>query len=151
IHKGRHDPGAEFDGTTGRVDAEAEAAEEIDAASNQSLVPSSLGLTFCIDGDAKQIEVEARWGQYARLYEHEHTKTINKKIKDADGNVIRTEQTEVKAKVWQREPCGGKLTIDLVDGVISHRAPDKDRPEVRVQGTVRPKNVNGDRLVTLFL
>ena len=75
----------------------------------------------------------------------------NKKIKDADGNVIRTEQAEVKVKVWQRVPCGGKLTIDLVEGVVSHRAPDGEHPEVRVQGTVRDKNANGDRLVTLFL
>lgn len=151
IHKGRHEPGAEFDSTTGRVDAEAESADEIDATSNQSLVPSSLGLTFCVDGDVKRIEVEARWGQYQRLYDHEHTKTINKKIKDAEGNVIRKEETEVKAKVWQRVPCGGKLTLDLADGVISHRPPDKDRQEVRVQGTVRAKNANGDRLITLFL
>jgi len=63
VHKGRHDPGAEFDSTTGRVDAEADSSDEIDAASNQSLVPSSFGLTFCVDGDAKQIEVEARWGR----------------------------------------------------------------------------------------
>lgn len=151
VHTGRHEPGAEFDSTTGRVDPEAESVDEIDATSNQSLVPSSLGLTFCVDGDAKQIEVEARWGQYERLYEHEHTKTVNKKVKDAHGNVLRKEATEVKAKVWQRVPCGGKLTLSLADGVISHRAPDKDRPDVRLQGTVRPKNANGDRLITLFL
>ncbi|MCW2189464.1 hypothetical protein AB7M45_002234 [Bradyrhizobium elkanii] len=151
VHKGRHEPGAEFDSTTGRVDAEAESADEIDATSNQSLVPSSLGMTFCVDGDVKEIEIEARWGQYERLYEHEHTRTINKKVKDAEGNVIRKEQTEVKAKVWQRVPCGGKMKLNLVDGVISHRPPDKDRQDVRVQGTVRPKNANGDRLITLFL
>ena len=85
------------------------------------------------------------------VYEHEHTKTVNKKIKDADGNVIRTEQAEVSVKVWQRVPCGGKLTIDLAEGVVSHRAPDSEHPEVRVQGTIRGKNANGDRLVTLFL
>jgi hypothetical protein len=151
VHHGRHEPGAEFDSTTGRVDAEAESADEIDAASNQSLVPSSFGMTFCVDGDAQRIEVDARWGQYVRVYDHEHTKKINKKIRDADGNVIRTEQQDVKVKVWQRVPCGGKLTINLVEGVISHRAPDSEHPEVRVQGTIRDKNANGDRLVTLFL
>ena len=151
VHHGRHEPGAEFDSTTGRVDAEADSADEIDASSNQSLIPSSFGMTFCVDGDVKRIEVDARWGQYVRVYDHEHTKTVNKKIKDADGNVIRTEQAEVKVKVWQRVPCGGKLTIDLVEGVLSHRAPDSEHPEVRVQGTIRGKNANGDRLVTLFL
>lgn len=151
VHHGHHEPGAEFDSTTGRVDAEADSADEIDASSNQSLIPSSFGMTFCVDGDVDRIEVAATWGQYVRDYDHEHTKTVNKKIKDADGNVIRTEQAEVKVKVWQRVPCGGKLTIDLVEGVVSHRAPDGDHPEVRVQGTVRGKNANGDRLVTLFL
>ena len=151
VHHGRHEPGAEFDSTTGRVDAEADSADEIDASSNQSLIPSSFGMTFCVDGDVEQIEVGTKWGQYVRVYEHEHTKTVNKKIKDADGNVIRTEQANVKVKVWQRIPCGGWLTIDLVEGVVSHRAPDSEHPEVRVQGTIRSKNANGDRLVTLFL
>ena len=151
VHHGLHEPGAEFGTTRGRVDAEADSADEIDASSNQSLIPSSFGMTFCVDGDVKQIEVEATWGQYVRLYDHEFTKTVNKKIRDADGNVIRTEEAQVKVKVWQRIPCGGKLPIDLTEGVISHRAPDSAHPEVRVQGTVRKKNANGDRLITLFL
>ena len=151
VHHGRHEPGAEFDSTTGRVDAEADSADEIDASSNQSLIPSSFGMTFCVDGDVPRIEVEAKWGQYVRLYDHQHKKTVNKKIKDPDGNVIRTEHAEVSVKVWQRVPCGGKLTIDLAEGVVSHRAPDSEHPEVRIQGTIRGKNLNGDRLVTLFL
>lgn len=151
VHTGRHDPGAEFDSTSGHVETEADAADEIDAASNQSLVPSSVGYTFCVDGDVKAIEVEARWGRYVRSYDHDHTKTVNKKIKDEHGNVVDTEEQEVKVKVWQREPCGGRITIDLTEGAIAHRAPDKNQPEVRVQGTVRGKNANGDRLVTIFL
>lgn len=151
VHHGRHEPGAEFGTTRGRVDAEADSADEIDASSNQSLIPSSFGMTFCVDGDVERIEVEAGWGQYIRVYDHEHTKTVNRKVRDADGNVMRTEQAQVKVKVWQRVPCGGKLTIDLVEGVVSHRAPDAAHPEVRVQGTIRDKNANGDRLITLFL
>lgn len=151
VHHGRHEPGAEFDSTSGRVDAEADTAVEIDAASNQSLVPSSLGFTFCVDGDATQIEVEARWGQYVRLYEHAHVKTINKKIRDDDGNVVDTEREEIKAKVWQRNPRGGKIILELVDGVIGHRSIDEEQPEIRLQGAIRAKNANGDRLVTVFL
>ena len=151
IHTGRHEPGAEFDSTTGRVDAEAEASDEIDATSNQSLIPSSFGFTFCVDGDVDSIEVDARWGQYVREYDHGNTKTFNKKIKDADGHVIDTEQQEVKVKVWQRVPCGGKVKLDLLVGSVPHQAPDKEHPEVRIQGTVRGKNESGDRLVTLFL
>ncbi len=151
IHTGRHDTGAEFEGSTGRVDAEADAADEIDAASNQSLIPSSLGFTFCVDGDVESVEVEAVWGQYVREYDHDHTKPIKKKIKDEHGNVIDVQTEEIKAKVWQRVPRGGTIKLDLKEGVIAHQAPDKEHPEVRIQGTVRSKNANGDRLVTLFL
>lgn len=150
-HTGRHDTGAEFDRTTGRVDAEADASDDIDAASNQSLVPSSFGFTFCIDGTVKQIEVEARWGRYVRIYEHEHRRPVNRKIRDEHNRLVRIDREEVPAKVWQREPCGGAVAIDVQEGAISHTIPDAANPEVRVQGTIRPANANGDRLITLFL
>lgn len=143
VHEGRHDPGAEFDSTTGKVDTESEASDEIDSTSNQSLVPSSFGITFCVDGDVERIEAEACWGRYERIYDHEITKArVNKET---------GKEEEVKVKVWQRIPCGGKLVLDLKEGAISHRAPDAENPEVRVQGTVRGRSSNGDRLVTLFL
>ena len=158
VHTGVHDTGAEFESTTGRVEPEAEAADEIDATNNQSLVPSSFGITFCVDGDVERVQVEALWGRYERIYDHELTKTINKKLKDDDGEFIRdkngnvqTEETAQKVKVWQRIPCGGKIEIEMKEGVVSHLAPDSTVPEVRIQGTVRDKNEKGDRLVTLFL
>ncbi|MTI79076.1 MAG: helicase [Marinobacter sp.] len=133
---GRHEPGAEFGTATGRVEPEADSGDEIDAASNQSLVPSSLGMTFCVDGDAETIEIEANWGQYERIPNDDHD------LLKPNGK---------KAKVWQRIPCGGKIVLPLSEGVIPHQAPDNDFPEVRIQGSVRAKNANGDRLVTLFL
>jgi hypothetical protein len=150
---GQHEPGAEFAGATGRVEAESDAGDEIDASSNQSLIPSSMGLTFCVACDAPAIEVEVRFGCYERLSGEDggRTKTINRKIRDADGNVIRLEQEEVRARVWQRIPCGGKLTLPLTTGVIPHQALDPERPEIRIQGNIRTPNANGDRLVTLFL
>ena len=133
---GRHEPGAEFGTATGRVEPESDSGDEIDAASNQSLVPSSLGMTFCVDGDADKIEIEARWGRYERVPNSDH------ELLKSNGQ---------KAKVWQRIPCGGKIVLPLTEGIIPHQAPDKEFPEVRVQGSVRAKNANGDRLVTLFL
>ena len=133
---GRHEPGAEFGTATGRVEPESDSADEIDAASNQSLVPSSLGMTFCVDGDVGQIEIEARWGRYERLPNDEH------ELLKSNGQ---------KAKVWQRIACGGKIVLPLTEGMIPHQAPDNEFPEVRVQGSVRAKNTNGDRLVTVFL
>jgi hypothetical protein len=53
---GQHEPGAEFAGTTGRVEPESDSTDEIDASSNQSLIPSSMGFTFCVSGDASAIE-----------------------------------------------------------------------------------------------
>ncbi|SEF89572.1 DISARM system helicase DrmA [Marinobacterium lutimaris] len=140
---GQHEPGAEFGTATGRVEPESDSSDEIDTASNQSLVPSSLGMTFCVEGDAERIEIEVSWGRYERNNEHEIYRTrINRET---------GAEEQVKAKVWQRIPCGGKLVLPLTEGVISHRAPDKSYPDVRVQGSVRAKNANGDRLVTLFL
>ena len=116
VHEGRHDPGAEFDSTTGKVDAESEASDEIDSTSNQSLVPSSFGITFCVDGDVERIEVEARWGRYERVYHHEITKThVNKET---------GKEEEIKAKAWQRIPCCGTFVLDLKEGIISHRERD---------------------------
>jgi hypothetical protein len=136
IAPGRHEPGAEFGTATGRVEPESNDSDEIDAASNQSLVPSSFGMTFCVDGDVERIEVEARWGSYERVPNEEHE---------------LTRPSGQKAKVWQRIPCGGKLVLPLTQGVISHQAPDANRPAVRIQGSIRAKNAKGDRLVTLFL
>ena len=130
VHKGRHEPGAEFDGATGRVDAEAEALDEIDTSSNQSLLPSSFGMTFCVDGEVETIEVEARWGRYQRDYDAE----IYKIRRNPDTG---EEERGPKAKVWQRVPCGGKTAFDLRVGPVPHRAPDSGQPKVRVQGTVR--------------
>lgn len=142
-HKLSHEPGAEFNSASGKVEPEADATDEIDATSNQSLVPSSFGITFCVDGDVESIEVEARWGRYVRDHEHEIFKTRKNKATGQD--------EQLKAKVWQRIPCGGKIVLDMKEGTVPHRAPDREAPEVRVQGSVRGKNENGDRLVTLFL
>ena len=136
IVPGQHEPGAEFGTATGRVEPESDGSDEIDAASNQSLVPSSFGMTFCVDGDVQRIEIEARWGSYERVPNEEHE---------------LTRPNGQKAKVWQRIPCGGKLVLPLAEGVIPHQAPDANRPAVRIQGSIRAKNANGDRLVTLFL
>lgn len=147
----RHDPGEEFESTSGRVDPEADAADEIEASSNQSLVPSSFGFTFCIDGQVDKIEVETRWGRYERVYEHGETKKVNRKLKDAEGRVTGTEQAEVPLKVWERTPCGAVKTIDIREGTLSHRPADDRHEEVRLQGTIRKKSAAGDRLITLFL
>ena len=132
-----------LDSVTPKGKGETEVTDEIDVSKNQSLVPSSFGITFCVDGDVESIEVEARWGRYERIYDHEVTKT--RKNKETG------QEEEIKAKVWQRIPCGGKFILDLKEGQVPHQDPDKENPDIRVQGTIRGRNENGDRLVTLFL
>ena len=123
---------------------ESETSEEVDTGSNQSLIPSSFGLTFCVAGDVDEIEIEALWGRYERFYDHEEYKII----KDPETD---EEKQGAKVKIWQRIPCGGAISLTLKEGVISPVSPDKEWPSVVIQGAVRAPNEKGDRLITLFL
>ena len=140
----RHEPGAEFASASGRVEPEDDALDEIDTTNNQSLVPSSLGLTFCVASDVQALTVDARWGRYERVPGDEHD-IVKKRKNRATGH-----DDEVKVRVWQRVPCGGMVTLPLIDGAIKPSIPDRDQPDVRLQGTVRTNN-KGERLVTLFI
>lgn len=140
----RHQPGEEFEGTSGRVDADDDALDEIDTTDNQSLVPSSVGMTFCVAPDVQAVRVEAVWGRYERVPNDEHDFTKTRK------NRTTGEEEQVKVRVWQRVPCGGALILPLEDGPIGSLAPDADQSDVRLQGVVRT-NQAGERLVTLFL
>jgi len=139
-----HEPGAEFNRASGRVEPEDDALDEIDTTNNQSLVPSSLGLTFCVGPDVKTLDVTARWGSYARVPKEEHDYTRPRKNRETG------EVQDTKVKVWRRTPRGGLVTLTLEDGVIKPIAPDAEQDEVRIQGAVRT-NAKGERLVTLFL
>src|SRR5690606_23368877 len=139
-----HEPGAEFPSATGRVEPEDDALDEIDTTNNQSLVPSSMGLTFCVAPDVGKLAVDARWGRYERVPNDEHDIVKTRKNRQTG------HQVEVKVRVWQRIPCGGVVTVPLVDGPIKPSTPDPDQPDVRLLGTVRTNN-KGERLVTLFL
>lgn len=116
-------------------DEEDEPEKELDASKNQSLVPSSLGFTFCLDGNVEEIELEVRWGRYRRG-PSEHAES------EATGKPLRA---------WRRTPAGGKRNLALTNGDITPFAPDAESPEVFVKGIVRPPLPSGDRLVTLFL
>jgi hypothetical protein len=139
-----HEPGAEFNRASGRVEPEDEALDEIDTTNNQSLVPSSMGLTFCLGADVQEISVTARWGRYERVPNEEHEFTKPRK------NRKTGEREEVKVKVWRRVPCGGTSFLPVTDGQVRPSIPDSREQDVRIQGTVRT-NANGERLVTLFL
>jgi hypothetical protein len=139
-----HEPGAEFAHASGRVEPEEDAFDEIDTTNNQSLVPSSLGLTFCVGPDIKALDIIAQWGSYARIPKDEHEYTKPRKNRDTGG------VEDAKVKVWRRTPRGGRVRLSLQDGTVKPLVPDTQQQEVRIQGTVRT-NMKGERLVTLFL
>lgn len=119
-------------GASGIVDTEVPDGE-LEASTNQSLVPSSIGFTFCVDGAVETIEIQASWGRYAR------------------GKSERVDEKGKPFRAWKRIPSGGIESIHIKEGTIAPFPIDRNCPEVLIQGTVHPLLDNGDRLITLFL
>ena len=112
------------------------ADNNVDITRSSSLVPSSMGLTFCIDHNPPDVDVEVPWGSYYR------TKSENPDMVDPNtGNPLNC---------WKRVPFHGKKTVRLVEGEIPEFEPDDRVDLVTVMGSVS-KPIEGTRLVTLFL
>jgi hypothetical protein len=120
-------------GTSGKVDPD-DQGEEIETSSSHSLVPSSLGFTFCVDGELESVQLFANWGRYER--------TQSEREDEETGNSRRC---------WKRIPSGGSAVVALNKRTIDPIRVDADCPSVVVQGSVSAPLENGDRLVTLFL
>ena len=106
---------------------------EEDRLQAESLMPSSVGLTFAVDGGVDQIQVEAKWGRYERQ----------------KSNGIYLTPSGENRMVWKRSQAGGTVPIDLAETTILEVS-DPEIPEVVIRGAVRETS-DGDRLVTLFL
>lgn len=116
----------------GGSDSADDGKTDADIPLTQTYLPSSFGLSFCVDSAATTLEVEASWGQYKREKREDQT--------DYKGNPLR---------VWKRYPRGGTLSLPLSDGEIKAAAPDSQFPDVYVQGRVRRRK--NHCIVTLFL
>jgi len=127
------EPGQEFSPTSGKKDVEDEPAE-LDASTNASLVPSSMGLTFCVAADVTHLAVQASWGRYER----------GKSERFAD------EKTGKPLRAWKRTPCGGEIMLTL-DEDAGPFTPDPAQPSVVVQARSRLAPEGRQRLVTVFL
>ena len=99
-----------------------------------SLFPSSIGMSFCVDGSATSLNVIASWGYYRR----EHSETL------------KTPKGAPKT-VWKRQPMGGTPHIfPLKEGPLVPWSPEaEEQPNVVVRGIVRRSE--GSWTVTLFL
>lgn len=133
-YEGRHQPGEEFSSTEGSGGQGDDSNEEQETSSNQSLVPSSMGFTFCVDSDADKLEVVVLWGRYER--------TESERINEKTGNHYRC---------WKRTPAGGTFGLPLKGKDIRPQSLDPECPNVYVKGSISAPLPNGDRLVTLFL
>ena len=100
----------------------------------ESLLPSSFGLTFAVDGQTKALKITARWGRYSRV----------------DSEVLTNPKTGNPQKVWKRTPVENTSEpLKLRPGTIRPWIVSPDQPNVFVQGIVR--QYEGDWVVTLFL
>ncbi|MEG3918541.1 DISARM system helicase DrmA [Microcoleus sp. T3_A4] len=98
----------------------------------EKMFPSAIGMTFCVDGNAKAIKVKAGWGQYER-----------EKSESA-----KTSTGEAKT-LWRRYPIRGTSPdIILKVGAINPWQIDPEKA-VFVQGQIRQQHQ--DWIVTLFL
>lgn len=98
-----------------------------------SMLPSSIGLTFTLDGAADSIQITARWGRYHR--------TKSETLLNRKGE---------PRLVWKREPVEGTSdAIPLKAGTIGPWYPDPDNQEVYVRGLCRWRDEVWT--VTLFL
>jgi len=84
---------------------------------SKTIFPSSLGLTFCVDGGVSDIQVTARWGKYEKAYSE--TLTTDK------GNPKR---------VWKREQVEEQKTMALREGDLKAW---EVKPSVVVTGVAR--------------
>src|SRR5206468_3704674 len=93
----------------------------------------SLGMTFSVDLEAKQLQVTASWGQYLKQ----------------PSEYLVSEKTGAPRRIWKRYPRGGTHSFKLAEGPILPVAVDANCPEVSIQGVVRKRSDHWS--VTLFL
>lgn len=99
-----------------------------------TMFPSSFGMTFCVNGSAKALEITAGWGSYKR-----------------EGSQISFKEDGTPRKVWKRYPMQGVTTMQLIEAQeINTIVLPNECPDVYVRGQVRRQN-DGDWVVTLFL
>ena len=118
---------------TGDGDEGEEGEPDASVPAGGTYYPSSMGLSFVVDGNTKEIVVEAEWGQYLRI------KSLTQQDKNA-----------APANVWKRRPVvAPAVTLPLTEGGIAPQPLHPDHPLVLLQGRIR-LTVDG-WVVTLFM
>ena len=130
---GHHHAGEEFADVDVKGGTDDDENPEANTVSNQSLVPSSLGFTFCVDSDVKEVEAEVSWGKYIR--------SVSERNNPRTGNPFRC---------WKRKPVRNVIRISL-EKVIPPSVIHDDSDDVYITGSVNFDKSGKQKLVTLFL
>jgi hypothetical protein len=117
----------------GGRDTTQDGTTDIAPAQDKALIPSSFGLTFSVDLEAKELKVTASWGQY---------------LKQSSEYLVR-EKTGNPRRIWKRIPRGGVHKFKLKEGQVQPVGIDANCSEVVVQGVIRRRPDHWS--VTLFL
>lgn len=97
------------------------------------MLPSSIGLSFCVSAGAQALEITVSWGKYDRQ----------------PSDSLQTDQGNPKT-VWKRCPMRATVVQNLKPGAIEPFAPLPQEPSVLLQGSIKSW-ADGDWIVTLFL
>jgi hypothetical protein len=126
--------GQQLDELATEEDEETEdGATESGVPAGSTYFPSSMGMSFTADDDAKEIVVECDWGKYHRIKSETQ---VNKA-----GN---------PSSIWKREAIKPKpLILKLAQGSFGPTAPHPDHPLVVIQGRMR--HTSHGWVVTTFL
>jgi hypothetical protein len=108
------------------------------------LAPSSIGLSFSVDGSVAELEVHAEWGYYKK-----ESKQRDDVEQLAGFWISQNDRKKDKIPVWQRYSRSGSIRVPLVEGDLRPLPPVKEVPAVVICG--RARRHNNAWLVTLFL
>ncbi|MBC7706734.1 MAG: helicase, partial [Rhodoferax sp.] len=132
--KGSEISGGELDElATGDGDEGEEGAPESGVPAGSTYFPSSMGLSFVVAAEAKEVVIDADWGQYLRV------KSATQVKKDGS-----------PANVWKRSPVvAPAMTLPLTDTTVAPVQLHPDQPQVLLQGRIR--STADGWVVTLFM
>ena len=101
-------------------------------AAKSVLHPSSIGMSFAVEGGVEQLAVTVTWGHYRK-----------------DVEVVDDDTGETKP-AWRREPVEHRIEVALSDEPLATERLPAAKGDVLVEGRAR-KHTTGFWLVTLFL
>lgn len=109
-----------------------------ESAPPSSLFPSSIGLSFCVDGNFEEIDIYASWGYYQK----------------GKSEVITDDKSNPKT-VWQRKAIKGDRLFKLADIAANAEQTKEWYPDLEnapaVVVRVRCRKIDHDWIVTIFL